>query len=174
MTKFACALVLLFATALPSFGNEPCNDSGLIYKICSDQQEIFTGALERANASDKILLVKFGADWCPWCRSLHKIFTDPEFIAPLSSQLEVVEIGVYHPKSADKIPSGIKVLEDIIALSGQQVQVNGVPFLALYNPKNQKVFFQNTGELELNTATSKGHDRNKVSRALLNGIESIR
>jgi len=45
-------------------------------------------------------------------------------------------------------------------------KVGGYPFLAVTNPKTGKIAFINTGDLEANTETTKGHDAAKVFGAI--------
>ncbi len=52
----------------PREGGKP-----LIYKVCADQMALFTEAVEKAKTENKLLMVKVGATWCPWCHSLHKM-----------------------------------------------------------------------------------------------------
>ncbi len=53
-----------------------CNDSGKIYKICSDQEAAYRGKFGDAKDQNKMLVVVIGAEWCPWCLSLHKMLKD--------------------------------------------------------------------------------------------------
>ncbi len=51
-------------------------------------------ALERAAARDRLVLVVFGADWCPDCVALERLLADP-LVAPLIDQgFEVVRLDV--------------------------------------------------------------------------------
>jgi thioredoxin-related protein len=43
-----------------------------VYDECSDQRTILAAALEKAKASDKALLVVYGAEWCIWCHVFDK------------------------------------------------------------------------------------------------------
>jgi len=38
-----------------------------LYDQCGSQMRLFEHALEEANASEKTLLVSYGAEWCIWC-----------------------------------------------------------------------------------------------------------
>lgn len=42
------------------------------YDECSDQTAILYSAIEKANATDKSVLIVFGAEWCIWCHVFDK------------------------------------------------------------------------------------------------------
>ncbi len=45
-----------------------CRDGkASMFDECTDQVLLFTQALSRAAAEEKVLLVEFGAEWCIWC-----------------------------------------------------------------------------------------------------------
>lgn len=151
-------------TPISASAEEACDDSGKIYRICQDQKTIFAAAAEKAIAEKKNLLVVFGADWCPWCRSLNTMLNAEEVKESISPDTVLVEIGVY--KEQDKLPSGEEVLAQVIGYSKAKVNRKGVPLMALVDPVKKKAVFVDTAPLEKNTKVSKGHDPKKVSDAL--------
>ena len=66
-----------------------------LYRVCDDQMAIFTEALATARREGKLLLVTFGATWCPSCKSLHQGLEAPATTdRPIASQFVRVEIAV--------------------------------------------------------------------------------
>lgn len=47
-------------------------------------------ALTTAQASHKNVLLVFGANWCPWCRSLHRVFASDSSVAKALAENFVV------------------------------------------------------------------------------------
>ena len=134
-----------------------CEDAKKIYKICSKQQKLYDDASANAKKNEKLLLVTFGFEACPWCQSIHKIFTAAENQTKLAAyQLVTIE-------AKSKELDGKQVLEK---LNKKKVKVDGYPFLAIVNPKNGKTAFINTADLEANTETTKGHDAAKLFGAI--------
>lgn len=144
-----------------------CNDNRRIYKVCSDQREEFEKKLDQAKKENKFVLIKFGADWCPWCVSLHKIFTSPDFKESLDKHFVLSEIGVFMYDSTDKVISGTDILSELLKQNNlDKTYVQGTPFLVVLNPTNNKGIFINTADLEKNTDTTQGHDQEKLLKVL--------
>ncbi len=153
-------LLLLLSTS-PAFAEAPCNDAGKIYRLCADQTKIYADTLARAAKEKKLAVVVLGADWCPWCQSMHKIFADP---APYAERFVLAEIGIYNGR--DKNISGEKVLEQVMREAKLTERPKGVPMLAVVNPKTKAAVLIDTGDLEQNTKEKKGHDPKKIWAAL--------
>jgi thioredoxin len=51
-------------------------------------------ALEKARADKRLVLLDFGADWCPDCRALEKLFGDTLVAGFLAEKFHVVRIDV--------------------------------------------------------------------------------
>ena len=47
------------------------------YRVCSDQAALFASALAEARATRRLLLVEFGATWCPSCSGLQAALLAP-------------------------------------------------------------------------------------------------
>lgn len=166
MNKLLLLSLLCFpfvAEAAKKTKTAACEDSKLIYKVCSDQSKIFGKQLAQAKKNNKKLLVVLGADWCPWCVSLNRILHVEEFWKDLPG-FELAEIGVY--KGEDRFPSGDKVLARIMEAAGEKAKPKGVPILAVYNPNTSQARFIDTEPLEKNTSVSKGHDPEKLVKAI--------
>jgi thiol-disulfide isomerase/thioredoxin len=151
-----------------------CDDTGKIYKVCSDQiVNVYNPNLAQALANDQLLLISFGADWCGWCKSLHRIFHDNQFWGQLDNKLVLTEIGTTFYDSGEQAPSGVELLNQLFETSLQDKSImTGIPFLAVVNPKTNQIAFIQTGGLEDNSHGS-GHDPAKVLQALQDAIASV-
>ena len=66
-----------------------------IYDTKADGRELIAAALTRTRSSHKRVLVLFGANWCPWCRRLHRTLTADVAVAKLiASHFELVLVDV--------------------------------------------------------------------------------
>lgn len=141
-----------------------CTEDGRVYKVCTDQNERYESALARAKIGHKLLLVLYGADWCPWCVSMHRLFGSQKYKERLEKDYILAEIGLY--KEREKSASGMEVLRKVMALSGTKSAQEGIPLLSLVHPESRRALFIDTAPLEKNTKTEKGHDPEKLFAAL--------
>jgi thiol-disulfide isomerase/thioredoxin len=141
---------------------EACDPKGRIYPACSDQKVLLTEYLAKAKAAKKPLLLVFGADWCPWCQSLHQMLTVAEL--PEAANYSIAEIALYN--GTEKLPSGLEALDRVLKMAKQAKVGAGIPIMALVNPENEKAIFVETAPLEKNTKVTKGHDPKKLFAAL--------
>jgi thiol-disulfide isomerase/thioredoxin len=168
-------LVLLGLLSQLSLAKEemaPCDDSEKIYKVCQDQGLLYQEALSRAKEKGKILVVVFGAEWCPWCLSLHKMLSDPKFGGAFAKKFVLSDIGLYMGK--EKIESGEGVFNKLKSRAGSGGKLEGIPVLALVNPKTGNTVMLDTAPLEKNTKTHKGHDPKKLLAALEKAADSVK
>ena len=151
------------------------------YKGCEDQVEVLKAALEEAKRQDKLLLVVFGADWCPWCRALDIMIPSDEIMGfkgdgyDYKGRYNFAKIAVSviaRPRNAP-VPSGITLI-DLVAADAGIKKAPGIPFIAVINPKTGKVFARDTEDLENNTATTKGHHAEKVRAVLREAEKAVR
>ena len=120
---------------------KPARPSDAAYRVCDDQMALLAQGLADAKASGKLLLVKFGATWCPWCATLQKLMPTAEVLGRKGDKLDYgtaflpLEIGlstVYKGKKAD-IPSGEAVLAwTLKRASGAKIRA--IPFIAVIDP----------------------------------------
>jgi hypothetical protein len=174
--------VILFAVSINSWaqqvdsaGGAPECRNGAIYKTCEDQRKLYKDLLTQMTEVNKqeLLLVIFGYDACPWCVSLNRILRSDEGQAFLrEKKLRLLEIGVFDPKMK-AVLSGYRVMFQVTlqsidsprsTLGGQEAY----PMMALVNPRTKSSVLIETGDLEENTPTSKGHDFRKIQQTLLN------
>lgn len=170
-TKLLPFVFLSLFLALPAAAAEDCNDDGKVYKICANQEDAYAAALAKAKAEKKKLLVVIGAEWCPWCLSLHKMLGDQKVSADLAKKYLLVDIALYRAK--EKIPTGLAVRDKLKEQAGYAGELKGIPILAMVNPANGKTTLIDTEPLEKNTKTSKGHDAKKVMAALKKAAASV-
>lgn len=161
-----------------------CDDTSAIYKTCGDQVAVFTQAVEQAKAENKIILITFGADWCPWCQSLHKTFESEDFKKEwnkkkdkersLADRITVLRIGVSHlvQNQRQRVPSGYAIFEQVARdTANDDKRINGIPYLVFYNPKKQEAVFRDSGNLE-KKGKGVAHDPKKILRAVRESIKS--
>jgi thiol-disulfide isomerase/thioredoxin len=163
--------LLILLSFSPSFAGAPaaapagpCQDEGKVYKVCSNQETLYAAGLERAKSAKKKLVVVVGAEWCPWCLSLHHMLNDPKFGKNFAKEYEVADIGLYRAK--EKVPSGVAVLEKLKGQAHYEKKLEGIPVMVVVNPENGKAAIIDTEPLEKNTKEKKGHDAKKVLAAL--------
>jgi thiol-disulfide isomerase/thioredoxin len=170
--SFLLSLLLALSVHAAEINAEPCDDAGQVYRVCSDQAQTFQAALNSAQEKKKNLLVEFGAEWCAWCHSLHKLFHDPAQEKNWASMSALFEVGLYNGR--EKSPSGQKVLEQVMAFAGETKEPAGIPILALIDPAKKKAVIIDTEPLEHNVGKNKGHDPKKVFKALQAAAKKLR
>ena len=85
------------------------------YDACADQMIKFTDALAKAREGKRKLLVVFGADWCPWCRTIDGNL--PTFSWSTSAAGSFAEPAASHTSfrcqaAAQNLPLAIKLSVD--------------------------------------------------------------
>lgn len=163
---------LLLSLSFPSYAASDCDDSDKVYKVCSNQEDAYNLALERAKTEKKKLLVVVGAEWCPWCHSLHKMLGDAKLSKDFAKKYSLVDIALYRAK--EKLPTGLAVQNKLKEQAGYEKELKGIPVLAMVNPENGKTTLIDTEPLEKNTKTSKGHDAKKVLAALRKAEKGVK
>lgn len=167
------AFVLSLLLPILAFSAPACDDAGKFYRFCADQKPIYQEAEAKAASENHLLVVAFGADWCPWCRSLHTLLVvEKDEHRILGKKADIEEIALY--RDQDKLPSGWEVLEQVASYSKKKVHKEGVPLLAVVNPKKKKAVFIDTGKLEKNTKVTKGHDVKKLAAAVKRAMAKVR
>lgn len=143
-----------------------CDDADKIYKVCSDPLARYRHDEAAAKKDKKLLVVVLGAEWCPWCMSLHKMLHDPAVVGDITKSYDLSDVAMYEGKK--KLPGGLSVLKHLQkrAHDFDKKKVEGIPVLAVVNPVNGKAAIIGTEPLEQNTKEHKGHDPKKVLAAL--------
>lgn len=157
----------------------PARPNQAMYQVCDDQMALFRRGLDDAKASGKLLLVTFGATWCPWCTSLQRYMPGPELFGYAGEGLNLerafhhIEIGLSYVYDGQKepIPSGDAVLALVLARA-PGVRLNMIPFLAVIDPMNaDRVVARDLG----NVAKAGGEfDVAKVRAAFVEAHDAMR
>jgi thiol-disulfide isomerase/thioredoxin len=90
----------------------------------------------RAAASGKMLMVTFGANWCPDCVALHQNLNDPETRAYADRYFEIVEIDVGSAKKNAAVQHDLGI------------SINVIPLAVFYEPSGDLVGDTFAGELK--------------------------
>jgi len=169
----ACLLSFsLPAQAVDPKAAEKCDDAGQIYRVCSDQAAAFTSAEQAAQGKNKLLVVAVGAEWCPWCQSLHRLLDVSGLMKKYEKEYSLFELGLYQDR--DKSATGQAVLNKLMAYAGEKTEPKGIPMLVVVDPVKKKARFIDTEKLEKNTPVSKGHDPEKVFKSIREAADSLR
>ncbi len=123
-----------------------------VYNESADAKADIVVAVARAGKENRRVLVQWGANWCGWCRLLHKLFhEDKNIVRKILYEYEVVlvDIGKFDKntdlaESYDTFTNGFKKA--------------GVPFLTVLGGDGQVVANQDTSVFE----AGKAYDSNKV------------
>lgn len=91
---------------------------------------------QRAAQSGKMLMVTFGANWCPDCLTLHKNLRDPETRAYAEAKFEMVNIDVGDSERTERVESELGI------------DVDGIPLAMFYASDGTPVCDTARGELE--------------------------
>jgi thiol-disulfide isomerase/thioredoxin len=142
------------------------------YPICADQLVVFSQALADAAKARKLLVVDFGATWCPWCKSLQKQFQSGALADP--EKFHVVEIALSTTTDdgrREDVSTGHAVLARILA-QRPEVTLRAVPFLAVVDPyRPSRTVARNLDDLESEQAGQ--HQTDRVRTVLLEAATSI-
>lgn len=155
----------------PVRAGRPARPGQALYEVCADQMALYAAGLATAEKSGKLLLVTFGATWCPWCATLQKAMPTPEILGRKDDGFDPgatfhhIEIGLStldRGKKAD-IPSGEAVLQLVLARA-PATKIRAIPFLAVIDPKQPaKVFARNLDDLAKADST---HDMSRFRSVL--------
>ncbi len=117
------------------------------YQPCADHIAVLEKALQTAKAQNKLLIVKFGANWCPWCRKLHKVIPSKQVLGfkgdgfDYEGRFMLVEMAVSTLKRGQgevKIPSGTLVSDILLKkLSLSKAKLKGIPYLMILDPNKE-------------------------------------
>jgi thioredoxin 1 len=106
------------------------------YRWDLDARTAIAEGKARAAASGKMLMVTFGANWCPDCVTLHRNLFAPETRAYAKEHFEIVEIDVGDAKK------NAAVRRDL------GISVNAIPLAVFYLPTGELVGDTFAGELK--------------------------
>ena len=113
-----------------------CSDPDWPYDESANANAELLRAQDRATASNKLLLLLFGANWCEDCRVLDHAMQAPEIEAIVNSRFEVVKIDI---GQWDKHLDLNEAWDDPIA--------GGIPALIVATPGGRTLYTTKAGEL---------------------------
>lgn len=139
----------------PARAGKPTRPNQAAYRVCDDQMAMFQQGLADAKASGRLLLVSFGATWCPWCAAFQKHLAGGRVLVgtvdhvDLAKSYHVVEIALSTLDKGQKaqVTSGEAVLAMLTRASG--VKIRSIPFLAVVDPADaSRVFARHLDDVE--------------------------
>ena len=111
--------------------------ANLPYSPTADARREVADAKARAAANGKMVMVTFGANWCPDCLTLHKDLEDPVTREYASKKFEMVNVDVGEfDKNAD------------VARELGVAPVNGIPLAVFFSSDGRPICDTRRGELE--------------------------
>lgn len=150
--KKLCLALALFLTAFAAAPAAEYPRMGPdIYDPQADGSALIAAALAQAQARRQLVLLDFGANWCPWCHALHRTFADvPAITRELARDYVVVMIDVNQRHGSARNAA-------VNARYGNPVRF-GLPVLVVLDAAGRPLVTQDTGALE----SGEGHDPVKV------------
>lgn len=151
----ACVLAAAGADRAWAQDGAPAKEAAAkpVYDESADAGRDIAAALGRAQKENKRVLVRWGANWCGWCKLLHaSMEKDKDLSRELLYEYEVVRVDVGR---FDKHM-------DIAGKYGATLKESGIPYLTVLGADGSVLANQETGALESKDESVKGHDKAKV------------
>lgn len=141
-------LFLLLATGLAAAPEYPGMGPD-IYDVHADGAADVSAALARARTEHKRVLLDFGANWCIWCRRLHRVFDgDPGVAARLRQSFIVVMVDVNRRHGTDRNAA-------LVARYGNPVR-KGIPGLVVLGDDGRRLVTHDNDDFEQGAGYSPG------------------
>jgi len=130
------------------------------YPVCADQIVLLSEALDEARRSRRLLLIEFGATWCPSCRGLQQALHQPPLLgADLGSGTlarDIVKISIGLSMIADgrmtAVDSGEAILTRLLATE-PGMRMRAYPLIALIDPDDaSRAYVRNLDDIVLDGA----------------------
>jgi len=106
------------------------------YRSDTDARTAMERGKERAAASGKMLMVTFGANWCPDCLTLHSNLRATDTRAYVEKHFEIVQIDVGDANKSAAVQRDLGI------------SVNVIPLAVFYSPSGELVGDTFAGELK--------------------------
>jgi len=123
-------------------------DTAKLYNPAADAEAEIAGAVKKASAEHKNILLQIGGNWCIWCIRFNDLVTkDPDLNKYLRDNYVVLHVN-YSKENMN---------EKLLAEMGYP-QRFGFPVFIVLDDKGNRIHTQNSGYLE----EGKGHSKDKV------------
>jgi thioredoxin 1 len=113
------------------------------YNESADAKQDIKQAL--ATATNKPIIIVFGANWCPDCQMLDNAMKHGTTASLLQQDFKIVKVNVGNPDK-NREPGHYEKNEDIADSYGVPLK-KGIPAVAIVSPKNQVLYVTKEGEL---------------------------
>lgn len=139
---YALILLLLLGWALPLHADPEYRAMGPdIFDRQVPGEVLIDQALARAQKEDKRVLVFFGANWCPWCRRLHRLFEEaPALVARLQKEFILVHVDANFRRDKNRNAALLKRY-------GDPIKQYGLPVLVVLDRDGTQLTTQETNSL---------------------------
>ena len=121
----------------------------------------FLSVVEKAKINNKLILVVFGSDWCPDCRSLNKKMSEEPLLKTINSNYEVLHIDI---GNWDKNMEFTKKFGNPVG--------SGIPSIAVLDSKKNIYYVSEAGEFA-SARSSSINDLNKWFSSLAVEVNKI-
>ena len=140
-TSIACSLVASLLATSPAWAQgsaEPATAKQQgIYDESANGHKQVADALVIAKREHKRILLQFGANWCSWCRRLHKLFeTDKSVSEELRADYVVALIDVNNGHN-----------KDLVVQYGAEIGY-GLPFLVVLDSDGKHLITKHSDDFE--------------------------
>ncbi len=142
------------------------------YPVCLDQIAALNAAAKKASDQGKLLLIEFGARWCPWCGVLQRALSgeDPKRSTPklmtAKSAFVVTRVGVSDIDGGRPtvVADGQHILDQFL-LNKPGAKMRAYPLIAILDPRQPKrVAIRNIDDLQV--MREKRFDPDRLATAL--------
>ena len=134
MKKFLTAFSLLLLASISTAAD-------LGYDPEADPFDQYQHAIETANASNKLVLIVAGGDWCRWCHVLNRFVASNEDVAARLNDTFVVMKVYVGPGNYNEL------------FFSQLPQAYGAPHFWIVSPEREVLASQSTAKLERGKST---------------------
>ena len=145
-------IVLFFGLFLMTIGNviAQTNEKKKVYDETADAKTQIKEAIDKANKTNKHVLLQIGGNWCAWCIMFNDLTTTNEEIKNyMNNNYEVVHVN-YSPKNKNE-----EVLTNL-----KHPERFGFPVFVILDNNGNLIHTQNSAYLE--SKEVKGHDPKEV------------
>jgi thioredoxin-related protein len=140
LLAFLFSFVAVVASAAPTKPEYPTMGAD-IFDAKAPAGKLIADAVAQATREDKKVLLLFGANWCPWCRRLHRALTqDPSIQARLNQKFVFVHIDVNTRNEKNRNA-------DVLAKYGNPVERFGLPVFIVLDKTGSQLTTRETASL---------------------------